>query len=192
MRDSPLLFGLAAVFAGLTTVLAVVAIVTREFFVLGIALPFAATTYFMWFQASGKLQERVAAATHADAYQERRRTAEQKAREGARGGRSRFAREARRAAEERRRRERFRRAGRVSDSGRRRERRQRRAPRRAGDGPTRKEALSRLGLRGEADEETIRAAYREKVKEVHPDTPDGDEETFKQVNAAYERLKDDW
>ncbi|MCT9097452.1 J domain-containing protein [Haloarchaeobius sp. HME9146] len=191
MRDSPLLFGLAAVFAGLTTVLAVVAIVTREFFVLGVALPFAATTYFMWFQASGKLHEKVAGGTYADAPGERRRTAEQKAREGARGGRSRFAREARRAAEERRRRDRFRQAGRVSDSGRRRQRRQRRGTR-MDDGPTRKEALSTLGLRGDADEEKIREAYREKVKEVHPDTPDGDEDAFKRVNAAYERLKDDW
>nr|WP_303647561.1 J domain-containing protein [Haloarchaeobius amylolyticus] len=184
------MFGLAAVFAGLTTVLAVVAIVTREFVVLGVALPFAATTYFMWFQASGKLRERVAAATHADGFGERRRTAQQKAQEGARGGRSRFAREARRAAEERRRRARFQQAGRVSDERRRRQRQRRTVQ--MSDGPTRKQALSRLGLRPDADEDAIRAAYREKVKDVHPDRPDGDEEAFKRVNAAYERLKDDW
>ncbi|MFC7114352.1 DnaJ domain-containing protein [Natronoarchaeum sp. GCM10025703] len=34
----------------------------------------------------------------------------------------------------------------------------------------------------------MRKAYREKVKSVHPDTADGDEEEFKRVTNAYERL----
>jgi curved DNA-binding protein CbpA len=34
----------------------------------------------------------------------------------------------------------------------------------------------------------VKQAYREKVKEVHPDTDGGDEEAFKKVNRAYERL----
>jgi curved DNA-binding protein CbpA len=34
----------------------------------------------------------------------------------------------------------------------------------------------------------VRAAYRERVKAVHPDTDSGDEEQFKRVNRAYERL----
>jgi curved DNA-binding protein CbpA len=36
----------------------------------------------------------------------------------------------------------------------------------------------------------VRAAYRDRVKEVHPDTDAGDEEAFKSVTAAYERLTD--
>jgi curved DNA-binding protein CbpA len=42
-----------------------------------------------------------------------------------------------------------------------------------------------------ADQSTIKSAYREKVKEVHPDTEGGDEERFKQVNRAYERLREE-
>jgi len=39
-----------------------------------------------------------------------------------------------------------------------------------------------------SDEATVREAYRDRVKETHPDTEDGDEETFKRVAEAYERL----
>ena len=42
----------------------------------------------------------------------------------------------------------------------------------------------------DADDATIRAAYRDRVKVVHPDAPDGDEAAFKRVTAAYERLVD--
>jgi DnaJ-domain-containing protein 1 len=186
VRDSPLLFGLASVFAGLTTMLAVVAIVTREAFVLAVALPFAATGYFMWYQASGRMRERVAEGVNADGSRFTQRTA----REGAQGGRSRFAREARRRINRERRR-----GGRANGrrarasatagaggAGRRRARR---------DGPSAEEAYRRLGLDPTADEDAVREAYRERVKEVHPDTADGDEEAFKRVTAAYERLTDD-
>lgn len=189
MRDSPLLFGLAAVFAGLTTVLFVVAITTRELFVLGIAAPLALTTYLFWFQASGKLRERVDAGTYRDAFDARRRTAERKADEGPRGPRSRFGRQARRAAEERRRRGGRRArvtAGSAGSAGGKR----RRAPR-STDGPTRREALDRLGLGEDPDQSTVREAYREKVKEVHPDAAEGDEERFKRVTAAYDRLSEE-
>jgi curved DNA-binding protein CbpA len=37
----------------------------------------------------------------------------------------------------------------------------------------------------------VRSAYRDRVKEVHPDTEDGDAETFQEVNDAYERLRED-
>jgi hypothetical protein len=193
VRDSPLLFGLAAVFAGLTTVLLVVAIVTRELFVLGIAAPLAVTTYLFWFQASGKLRERVDAGTYRDAFGQRRRAAEQKAAEGPRGPRSRFGREARRAAEERRRRARGRATAAGAGSGGRRQRgqRERRGAPRTTEGPTRSEALERLDLESSADQSDVRAAYREKVKEVHPDTTGGDEEAFKRVTAAYDRLSEE-
>jgi len=52
----------------------------------------------------------------------------------------------------------------------------------------RKEAFRTLGLNADADEDAVKQAYREKVKEVHPDTDGGDEEAFKKVNRAYERL----
>jgi curved DNA-binding protein CbpA len=52
----------------------------------------------------------------------------------------------------------------------------------------RKEAFRTLGLSVDADEDAVKRAYREKVKEVHPDTDGGDEEAFKKVNRAYERL----
>ena len=52
----------------------------------------------------------------------------------------------------------------------------------------RTEAYRALGLSPDADEDAVKRAYREKVKEVHPDTDGGDEEAFKKVNRAYERL----
>ena len=52
------------------------------------------------------------------------------------------------------------------------------------------EAYQRLGLDPSADQSTVKSAYRQKVKEVHPDTDDGDEESFKEVKEAYERLSD--
>ncbi|MFB6210073.1 MAG: J domain-containing protein [Halobacteriales archaeon] len=52
----------------------------------------------------------------------------------------------------------------------------------------RTEAMEVLGVDRGADEETIRRAYREKVKDVHPDTESGSKEEFQRVQAAYERL----
>ncbi len=49
------------------------------------------------------------------------------------------------------------------------------------------EAYRRLGLETDASEAEIKRAYREAVKEVHPDRG-GDEEAFKQITEAYERL----
>ena len=200
MRDSPLLFGLAAVFAGLTTVLSVVAIATRELFVLGVALPLGLATYLFWFQASGKLRERVQAGTYRDAFEAQRQTAEQKANEGPTGPRGRFAREARRAAEERRRRRARATAGAGGVAGdasnRTRGGQGRRRSATAGgrrpagppEGPTRREALDRLGLDETPDQATVREAYREKVKDVHPDHG-GDREEFQQVREAYTTAK---
>lgn len=45
-------------------------------------------------------------------------------------------------------------------------------------------AFSVLGLSPDASEAEVRAAYREKVKEAHPDHG-GDEETFRRVREAY-------
>ncbi|WP_121823491.1 J domain-containing protein [Halostella salina] len=52
----------------------------------------------------------------------------------------------------------------------------------------RSEAYATLEVDGEADQETIRDAYLEKVKEAHPDRTDGDRSEFKAVKRAYDRL----
>lgn len=54
-------------------------------------------------------------------------------------------------------------------------------------GPSRREAYRVLDLDPGADEGQIKRAYRAKVKATHPDRG-GDEEAFKRVNDAYERL----
>ncbi|MFB6244486.1 MAG: J domain-containing protein [Halobaculum sp.] len=52
------------------------------------------------------------------------------------------------------------------------------------------EAYDTLGLDWGASQDAIKRAYRERVKEVHPDRG-GDREQFKRVNRAYESLRDD-
>ena len=58
-----------------------------------------------------------------------------------------------------------------------------------GDSLTEQEAYRALGLDAGADAETVRRAYRERVKEVHPDRG-GDEDAFRRVTAAYRRLRE--
>jgi len=161
-----IVLGLAAVFAGVTTVLVVLAFV-RQLFLLFLALPFAVTTYIMWSHATGRLAART------------RRRARRASGAGAgatRGGSNPgpggFGATARGAA------------GRGTTGG-------RTGPGAAAEtGPTRREAYERLGLDPDAGDDEVRRAYRAKVKEVHPDTEGGDEERFKRVNRAYERLQD--
>jgi hypothetical protein len=62
------------------------------------------------------------------------------------------------------------------------------------DGPgesdaTLAEARRVLGVEADADEAAVRRAYRERVKEVHPDTPGGSASAFMRVREAYERLR---
>lgn len=61
------------------------------------------------------------------------------------------------------------------------------------DGPSpsmdRLEALRVLDLKPGADQPAIRQAYREQVKAVHPDAEGGDEDAFRRVTAAYQRLR---
>lgn len=54
----------------------------------------------------------------------------------------------------------------------------------------RETALDVLEVGPDADAGTIRRAYRDRVKAVHPDTDGGDEDEFRRVRAAYERLTD--
>ncbi|RCU47533.1 J domain-containing protein [Haloplanus salinus] len=162
MDRDRLVLGLAAVFAGLTVVLVVLAFV-RQLFLLFIALPFAATTYLMWHHATGRIEDR--------------------ARREARASRATAGRRGRRAPGG------FGAAARGAASGARVGGRRREAPT-ADAGPSRREAYETLGLDTDAGEDEIRRAYRAKVKEVHPDAEGGDEDAFKRVNRAYERLRE--
>lgn len=168
---------LAAVFAGLAVVVALAAI-AHEPFVVILALLFGTVAYFMWYQASGRLAQRVYRAVENQARHDDGRTE--------RGGFGAGPRESRS--------ERARRGG---FSGRRRRRKTRRQRERTGRNQasvvnqstvTTTQAYDILDVEPGVEESAIKRAYREKVKEVHPDTDTGSEEAFKRVNEAYERL----
>ena len=170
-----LLLGIAAVLAGLTATLAMLGIAYSPFVFIA-ALPTGAGAYFLWYQASGRMKEDI-----------RSRAARQRAspgaNEGAPGGNSRFAREARARMGD---------GGRVGPGG----------SRARGRGPTGGAAMTgnsgmppgdarrTLGVDADASQSDVKAAYRDRVKETHPDSG-GDEEEFKRVNRAYETLKTD-
>lgn len=217
-RDT-LVLGIAAVFAG-TFVLMTILALSHSLFLLIVALPFGAAAYFMWWQISGKMEDRFRGRARDPDADARRRAAEARQRaaaggdgrgaaEGAPGGNSRFAEEARRRAErgegpfadgfgrERGRGEQFRegRFGGQRADGRGRGRggrgRSGRGPGTAGSaGMPASEAYDALDIERGASQDSIKSAYREKVKEVHPDSG-GDEEAFKRVNRAYETLREE-
>ncbi|GAB3034618.1 J domain-containing protein [Natronobiforma cellulositropha] len=177
MYRSPLVLGLAAVFAGLTALLLIGAVVSAQPVAAAVAVPFGVTSYFMYYHGSGKLA-RAAYRSHAS----RTRRGER-----ARGG---FGAGPRASRGPRTRAERAARAGGVGAGP-------RGGPRRGGTGraptsqpgPTRTQARRTLGVSEAADAGEVKRAYREKVKEVHPDRG-GDEEAFKRVTAAYDRLSE--
>ncbi|WP_134671332.1 J domain-containing protein [Halorussus marinus] len=171
MNRTRFLFGLAAVLAGIATLQFVLAFVYSPA-LLGVALPFGAAAYLVWYQASGRLRERV----------ERGRAGQYRDRGTEAGGFGAGPRESFSG----------RRGGfgdREAGGGRRRRTRGAAGPR-TDAGPTAAEAYRTLGLDADADEEAVREAYRERVKSVHPDREGGDEEAFKRVNDAYERLRE--
>jgi hypothetical protein len=166
---------LAFVFVGLAAFLTVVGIV-YEPFVLVVALLFAVVAYLMWYQASGRLGRRI----YRHVEERARANNGQNQRGGFGGGpreewdpRSEWARRDGFSTDQQQ--ERQKRRGHPSSNGNQ-------------TGPTTAEAYDILGLDPSADEATIKRAYRERVKEVHPDTETGSKEEFKRVNAAYEQL----
>lgn len=206
-----LLTALTAVFAGLAATLGIAGL-AAEPLLLVLAVPFGVVAYVMWYNSSGRLGERVyrsvEQAGRIDSGARGPRGPRGRRRQGRAGGGTEGGAErggfgagprddwepqgawARRAREERRReRERARadaasgRTGRTGPGG---------SPGSRADprGTTRREAYEVLGVEPGADQETIRTAYREKVKTVHPDAKTGDEEAFKRVTAAYDRLTD--
>ncbi|MFH5800011.1 DnaJ domain-containing protein [Haladaptatus sp. CMAA 1911] len=174
MHRSRLLLAMAAVFAGITVSMVSLGFAYNPVLII-FAVPFGITTAILWYHATGRLAKKV----EREAYREPRRgfgpspgaareQARQQARERARwqaAGRGR-ARTGERAT-----------GGRATVGGR--------------PSPSPKEAYRILGVDADADEDTVRQAYREKVKRVHPDRADGNEEAFKRVNKAYERVRTD-
>ena len=173
MSRNDLIMGIAAVFVGITALMLIVGVVVNPFF-LFVALPFGGAAYLMWYQASGKLAERIRA--NPAGYARSTRS------DGGPGGfdagpfEGRFTRE---RVRENRQRARGQRTGSRRGRG-------------AGVGqPTglpQAAAAGILGVDAGADAETVKTAYREKVKTAHPDAPEGDEEEFKSVKQAYETL----
>ncbi|WP_160134523.1 J domain-containing protein [Halococcus salsus] len=166
MSAPRLLVGLASVFAGLTVVLAILGFVYSPV-VLVVAVPFGVVTYVLWYHVSGRLGERVYRQTRtASGFRET--TSDRGAGGGFGAGPRGF---------------------REGPAGGRRERGGgTRGPGGGVDGPSPAEAYEVLGLDPGAGEAAVRSAYRERVKQVHPDTEDGDVRRFRRVNEAYERL----
>ncbi|EMA06622.1 heat shock protein DnaJ domain-containing protein [Haloarcula vallismortis ATCC 29715] len=185
MQYDGLTKGIAVVFGGLTVVLTAVGLLINPA-VLFLALMFGVSTYFMYYHLSGKMA--------ANLYERVERQAAQNTGTGRRGGFGAGPREEWEPPRDGRRARR----SRATQGGQRRRRqrsqtaggRQRRQ-RVQSSGPSPAEAYRQLGLDPDADQSTIKRAYREKVKEVHPDTDSGSEAEFKQVQAAYETLTDD-
>jgi len=173
VTNRPIIVGLAATFIGLTALLAVAGIVVSPV-LLAVAVPFAVVSYFLWYHASGRLQDRV----H---------------REAARAGPTERERARQRARAAENRRDAYRAAG-TTDGGR---AGTARGPRSGGPrdraprsgGMSERDAYETLGLDPGADQETVRSTYRERAKRLHPDAESGDEAAFKKLNEAYEVLK---
>ncbi|ELZ94013.1 chaperone protein dnaJ [Haloferax mucosum ATCC BAA-1512] len=184
MDRDRLVMGLAAVFAGITMLLVVLAFASQQLLLLFVAVPFGATTYFMYSDVSGRFEARfrrrgVRANSGGFGFQSARRGARQDETGGFGAGPRGGPREGPGAG-------RFGRDGRGGRrTGGRTNRTRVRPPRR---GMSRQKALRTLGLDDDASAEEVKEAYRARVKETHPDAKSGDEETFKRVNRAYERL----
>jgi DnaJ-domain-containing protein 1 len=183
VNRSRLLVGLAAVFAGLSVLMAVLGFV-YNLFLLVVAVPFGIVSYALWYHASGRLRERVRRQSRAARRARRQR-------EGSTGGFGAGPREEWTGPREGPNGPGFGGAGGFG-GGRRAEGRERARSGRSGTtaGLTAGEAYDVLGLDPGAGPDRIRRAYRERVKDVHPDTEEGDEAAFKRVQEAYERLQD--
>jgi len=161
VQKDRLVFALTLVFAAMTGLVLLIAVAAVEPALFVVAVPLGAATAFFWYQSSGRLHERVRRTQRAGGRQRE-----------SRGG---FGAGARREA--RRDRQRARNGGRRRPQG------------QTASDLSPAEAYRRLDLENGADESEVRRAYRRKVKEVHPDRG-GDEEAFKRVAAAYDRLTD--
>ncbi len=181
---STLLVAVGAVLGGIAVLMTALA-AAFEPLLLFVAVPFGVAGYLIWFQGTGRLAARVRRRANAT---DRARAAAGDAGPGSGDG----PRWADPGAQERRARAR-RRAARAS-VGAEGPDRQAGVGRDAGAGRSQptdrmsaREARDVLGVDPDGDEGAVRRAYRRRVKETHPDN-DGDEEAFKRVTEAYERL----
>lgn len=193
MSRSTLLVAVGAVLGGLAVLLTALA-AAFEPLLLFLALPFGFAGYLIWYQGSGRLAARVRqqAAREAAA-----RTETEDPRWADPEAATQRARARRRAAQAS--------AGVASDGeggpepgpggragpgpGRPGGGRERRPP--VQDRMSEREARDVLGVDPGSDAATVRQAYRQRVKDTHPDTEDGDEEAFKRVTEAYDVLGED-
>lgn len=203
MSRSTLLVAVGAVLGGVAVLMTALA-AAFEPLLFFVALPFGFGGYLIWYQGTGRLAARARReAASRDTTERARRAASAAGNGPGEGDGPRWAdpQEADRRARARRRAARAS-AGVASDGS-----------TRAGPGPrgpgagaragrervaepfddrmSEGEAREVLGVDPGSDDETIRRAYRSKVKDTHPDTADGDEESFKRVAEAYERLAGD-
>ncbi|WP_299270006.1 J domain-containing protein [Halorientalis sp.] len=178
MDHDRLITGIAVALAGCAGVLTLLAFV-YNLAILAVAAGLGAAAYFMWYQASGRLAAKIYRSVEDQARQNGGRERSRNRETGGFGAGPREEWTAPGGGGQGRQR-----AGQQRQQ---RHRRRRRAPS-ASEGPSRAEAYRILGLDDDADESEVKRAYRQKVKEVHPDTDSGDEERFKKVNQAYERL----
>lgn len=162
--------GLTATFGGMSLVLVAVGVTTNPA-VLVLAAVFGVVTAILWYHASGRLASRV--------YRRVERQAAVDGGTGTHGGVGAGPKDAWRGPHRRR----GRAGGTQAETG------TGTQHSRPGAAPAR-QAYEVLGLEPGADKEAIRRAYRQRIKEVHPDTEGGDEAAFRRVRQAYERLSD--
>lgn len=170
MDRNGLILGVAAVLSGVTVVMLLAGIVVNPFFLL-VSIPFGSSAYLLWYQASGKLSDDMTQGETNTFGSQGRNTGFDPESFGAGSSTSdNFASESARRAQQ------YREKARANQ---------------AVDERTtisQSDAYQILDVDPVADEAEIKAAYRQKVKQYHPDTPSGDEEMFKKVSRAYEVL----
>ena len=185
VTNRTILVGMAATFVGLTALLVVAGVVVNPL-LLAVAVPFGVAAYLMWFHASGRLRDRMhreaerIGPTERERARQRARAAENRrdAHRGAGAGGSHAGPGGRGGAGASR-------SARFGTGSR--DPRDRAPSTRA---MSEREAYAALELDPNADHEAVRSAYRERAKRLHPDAEDGDEEAFKELNRAYEVLRD--
>ena len=177
---------MAVTFAALSLLLAVAGVLTNPI-ALVVAVVFAGVAGLLYYQASGRLAKRVyrrverQAAVDGGTDARWNRTSRGSAGFGA-GPREEWSDPRRREGRGSGRRTAGR--GRAGSAG------GRRSPASSSAEVTAAQAYDVLDLDPGADQDAIRTAYRERIKDVHPDAEGGDEDAFRRVRTAYERLSD--